>query len=169
MSWTDFSELAETTIVPLLTGGVLTLVLTRQFERATQKRELFAKAYQTVLSWQEMLYRVRRRAMGNEAERQLIEYFHNLQEQLNYFQGILSSESKSLGKSYEKFVNTVKRENVILIQQAWESNIRKPNDGTPKKEVHPNINSKAEQFLKDVRQWLAWWQIPKFAVWWRNR
>lgn len=153
----------------LLAGGIATLLLTRYFERTTERRKLYATAFKTVLSWQEMLYRVRRRAPGDEEERKLIAKFHDLQEELNYYQGIMSSESKAMGKSYRKFVNDVKRENVQLIQEAWEQPVRKPKDGTPKDEKHPDINKIAEDFLRDTRNWLAWWQIPKLFVIKRNR
>lgn len=165
----DIVEIAKDLAIPALAGSLVTLVLTRQFERTNQKRVLFAEAYEAVLGWQEMLYRVRRRGKGEEVERELINQFHELQEKLNYYQGILAAESKSLGKSYKQFVRVVKKENEALIQTAWESKIRRPSEGTPAKDKHPDIHDNAETFLKDIRQWLAWWQLSKLAVWWRYR
>ena len=156
-------------LAALVAGGLLTLVVTRWFERTSERRKLYANAYKTVMAWQEMLYRVRRRASGIDEERKLIDRFHDLQEEINYYQGLVSSEGKSMGKSYKKFVGSMKRANVDLIQLAWEAPIRKPKDGTPKDEEHPNPNKIAEDFLQDSRQWLAWWQLPKIFVWWRNK
>lgn len=153
----------------LITGGLLTLMLTRYFERTNEKRALYAFAFKTALSWQEMLYRVRRRDSSDEEERNLINKFHDLQEEMNYYQGIMSSEGKAIGKSYKKFLTSVKRANVELIQEAWETTPRKPKDGTPEDESHPNINKHAEVFLVDVRDWLSWWQVPKLFVIFRNR
>lgn len=156
-------------IAAMVAGGLVTLLLTRHFERTNERRKLYASAYKTVLAWQEMLYRVRRRSAGAETERQLIDKFHDLQEDLNYYQGIISSEGSSMGKSFAKFVSSVKRENVKLIQEAWEKPVRKPKDGTPKDEKHPNITKISEDFLLDTRLWLKWWQLPKLRVWWRNK
>lgn len=153
----------------MLAGGLVTLLLTRHFERTSERRKLYAGAYKTVLSWQEMLYRVRRRATGSEEERKLVDKFHDLQEELNYYQGIIASEGKSMGRSYEKFVKSVKGQNVQLIQEAWEQPVRKPKDGTPANEKHPNVTRSAEDFLLDTRLWLSWWQLPKLRVWWRNK
>jgi hypothetical protein len=152
-----------------LTGGLVTFMLSRQFERTGERRKLYASAYKAALGWQEMLYRVRRRKGGIDCDQKLVDAFHDLQEDLNYYQGILSSESSSIGKSYSKFIKTVKDENVTLIQEAWEMHPRKPSDGTPKDEKHPNIGGNAEKFLSDIRLWLKWWQLPKLVVYWRNR
>lgn len=46
-----------------------------------RQRDLYSKAYRAAMSWREMLYRVRRRAAGDEADRALIERFHELQEE----------------------------------------------------------------------------------------
>lgn len=156
-------------VAAMVAGGLVTLLLTRHFERTTERRKLYASAYKTVLAWQEMLYRVRRRGAGADIERSLIDKFHDLQENLNYYQGIISSESRSMGKSFAKFVSSVKRENVKLIQEAWENPIRQPKDSTPKDEKHPSIAKISEDFLLDTRLWLKWWQFPKLLVWWRNK
>ena len=163
------ADILKEVVIPVATGGLLTLIVTRHYERTNEKRIVFAKSYETVLAWQEMLYRVRRREDGQEAERKLVNRFHDLQELLNYNQGILSAESKSLGKSYKRFVTKVKKENVDLIQEAWQQKTRKPYHGTPSNEKHPDINGIANEYLKDIRQWLVWWQLPKLAVWWRYR
>ena len=115
-------DLLQKSLTFLLTGGLLTIILTRYFERNSERRKLYASAYKTILSWQEMLHRVRRRSNNEEENRKLINKFHDLQEELDYYQGLISSESKLLGISYKRFVNSVKDKNRYLNQQAWEAN-----------------------------------------------
>lgn len=168
-NYTELTKHGVKFLIPLAAGGLGTLLFTKHFERRDERRKLFAQACQSVLAWQEMLYRVRRRAPGLEVERQLVDRFHEIQEDLNYYQAIISSESKSLGKSYQQLVKAVKRDNVTLIQEAWEARLRRPKDGTPTTDSHPHANAHADLFLADTRRWMSWWQLPKFAVLWRNK
>ncbi len=164
LSSSSFSQV----LVAIVSSSLVTLLLTRYFEAMTEKRKLFADAYKTALAWQEMLYRVRRRAAGISEERKLVERFHQLQEEIDYYQGLVSTESEALGLSYERFVNRVKSENNRLIQEAWESPIQRPKSGILKSEKHPNTLAVGKSFLKDTRDWLSIWQVPKLFVHWRN-
>jgi hypothetical protein len=88
------------TLVSLVLRGV-GLVISGQQAR---QRDLFSKAYEAAMGWNEMLYRIRRRADGDEADRALVERFHELQEQIDYYEGWTASEGRFIGKSYCRLV-----------------------------------------------------------------
>ena len=75
--------------------GVLTAIWSAISAKHARRRDLYSCAFKAALAWEEMLYRVRRRAEGDEAARALINRFHELQEEVNYHQGWLQSESAS--------------------------------------------------------------------------
>lgn len=162
------SSLFSQVVVTIATSSLVTLLLTHYFESMNEKRKLFAEAYKAALAWQEMLYRVRRRATGIEAEQKLVERFHELQEAIDYYQGLISTESEALGSSYERLVNLVKEENNGLIQEAWKSPVRRPKAGIQKADKHPKTLGAGKLFLKDTRDWFSIWQLPKLFVIWRN-
>src|SRR2546421_434960 len=56
-----------------------------------RRRVLYSEAVRTAVGWKEMLYRLRRRQAGEE--RELIHRFHDLQDQLSYYQAWVGSES----------------------------------------------------------------------------
>jgi len=153
----------------ILPTSIVTILLTRHFERSSERRALFASAYKSALSWQEMLYRVRRRSPGIVEEKILVNRFHDIQEELNYYQGIISSESVYLGRSYKKLVTEIKKQNSELIQKAWASKLRKPQSGTPKNDVSPSTTPAQDDFLKDIRDWLSINIFLKLFVIFRNR
>lgn len=96
-------------------------------QRQDARRSLYSEAYKTALSWVEMLYRVRRRDPAKEHD--LVEQFHTLQEQLDYHQGWIESESRALGRAYRDLVATVKHETAEGIRQAWKEEPCDPADG----------------------------------------
>lgn len=153
-------------VIILVTGGFVTVLVSRFFERTDEKRKLYASAFKTALSWQEMVHRVRRRGKKEEEKRNLINTFHSLQEDLNYYQGIISTESVSLGRSYSRFVEAIKTKNAPLIKKAWEDPRVELADDLL---VTGNAGKEADEFLSDVRHWLKWCQLPKLRVIWRNK
>lgn len=156
-------------VEPLLATGILTIIISKFFDRNIKRKKLFADAYKTVLSWQEMLYKIRRRNNSKEEESKLIREFHTLQKQMNFYKGMFSIESKSLGLSYQEFINKVKLKTSDLIFEAWSKKGKNPSSIYHKKSKHPNISQESELFLTDIRNWLSWFLIPKFKVVWRNR
>jgi len=161
------SESSSKVIIAII-SSFATLLFTRYFESMSEKKKLFADSYRAALAWQEMLYRVRRRAAGIKAEQKLVERFHELQEEIDYYQGLISTESEALGHSYERFVKRVKSENNQLIQDAWKSPVRRPKSGAPKNEKNPNTLDAGKSFLRDTRDWFSIWQLPKLFVTFRN-
>jgi len=154
--------------ITLITGSVATLLLTKWFEKRESKRDLFANAYKTVLAWEEMLNRVRRRSNNTTDVTEITKEFHDLQEKLNYYQGIISVQSKWLGKSYSSLVKAIKDANGELISEAWKKKAIKPTDDT-KAYQHPDSRADKEKFLQDTRSWLSLLCFRKIAVWWRNK
>lgn len=135
-----------------------------------RQRDLYSKAYKAAMGWREMLYRVRRRAAGDEAERALIERFHELQEELDYYQGWIASESPWLGRSYCRLVADVKASCRQDIVAAWgETERRTAALGTLEGDNSPDCGQTSERFLFDVRSHLSIWVLPKLLVVGRNR
>lgn len=135
-----------------------------------RRRALYGAAYRDAMAWTEMLYRVRRRANTEEAERALIERFHELQEQIDLQRGWLGSESVYLARSYCRVVEAIKGSTLPLIQRAWEIPGRKPAEIDAGGEEHPDCEAASLRFLFDIRLHLS---IIPFFPWlllaWRNR
>lgn len=161
----------DAAIITAVAGPVIVLVLRAVVLALTDKvdrqRDLYSKAFRAALAWKEMLYRVRRRTPGSE--RDLIERFHELQEEIDYFEGWTASEGRSIGRSYCRLVREIKRQTQPLIREAWSNSPRPTAEPAPEDEIHPDVNAVCERFLKDVRAQLSLWGLPRIAVWWRNR
>lgn len=164
----ELTTLIISSTIALITGSVATLLLTKWFEKTEGRRDLFANAYKTVLAWEEMLNRVRRRSNNTTDVIQITNEFHELQKKLNYYQGIISVQSKWLGKSYSSLVKAIKDANSELINEAWKKKPVKPTDDT-KAYKHPDSSADKEKFLQDTRSWLSLFSMRKIAVWWRNK
>jgi hypothetical protein len=135
-----------------------------------RQRDLYSQAFKAAMSWREMVYRVRRRAEGDEPERVLIDRFHELQEELDYYQGWIASESPWMGRSYCRLVEEVKQKCADDINKAWdEPERRRPASGTLDNDNHPDCRADSDRFLFDVRSHLSMWVLPKLLVAWRNR
>jgi hypothetical protein len=133
-----------------------------------RRRQLYGEAYKAALAWKEMLYRVRRRQANKTAD--LMERSHDLQEEIYYYTGWIGSESKLLQRSYVKLVQKIKEETRAPLKAAWESD---PPSSVQWKslesETHPDIDSAADEFLRDVRSHLSVWQVPRILLLWRSR
>lgn len=148
--------------------GVLALVIghvmTKSAERQQARRALCADAFKAALGWREMLYRIRRRSGDVADDRALVEKFHKLQEDLDYYEGWLSTESLWLGRSYGRFVESVRTSCKTLIDEAWKCPVRKPSEGTSAGDKHPDIDEASRAFLFDLRAhfspiWLPWLKV----------
>ncbi len=152
-----------------ITVAVLAAVFAYFGEKRTRRRTLYGEAYRAALAWREMLYRVRRRRGSGDAEDALISAFHDLQLDIDYHAGWIGSESVYVQRSYVRFVDQVKAATSPLIQQAWEARpAPRPSWSDPEAD-HPDVSAAARSFLFDVRCHLAWWQLPKLLVVFRNR
>lgn len=153
---------AATIIVGLL--AALTAYLANKRE---SRRQLYSEAVKAAVAWDEMLYRVRRRA--SEEERELVNRFHDVQCQISYYCAWVGSESKFMKRSYDRLVREIKAATQDLITAAWEEEVRPIPGNALDGEAHPNISPLVEAFLKDVRSQLSPWPWRKIAVRWRNQ
>lgn len=158
-------QAALITAAAALAVGVLTALGAAVSARRARQRDLYSRAYRTVMAWEEMLYRVRRRRDDDEAAHVLIDRFHELQEEIAYFSGWIRSESLYLGRSYCRLVDAVKGDSedddsvAALVQKAWEDPIRAPAEGTKPDDKHPKNDAAAERFLTDVKLHLSLWSV----------
>jgi len=137
----------------------------RQAGRA-RRRNLYSDAYRAAMAWREMVYRVRRRAAGQEPE--LIAHFHAIQEQIHYHEGWISTESLALAGSYCNLVKTVRDICAAPIQDAWKAALRDFASQTEPTDVHPDVASAANAFLRDAREHLSPWPWIQWRVDRRN-
>lgn len=131
------------------------------------RRVLYSEAVKAAVGWKEMVYRVRRREAGQE--RMLIDRFHDLQDELAYYQAWIGSDSKYMKRSYDRFVAGVKRKTEELITQAWADPVRPAPGNAQAGDEHPDLTGLIASFLEDVRSHLSPWPWPKVAAAWRNR
>ena len=120
------------------------------------------------MGWNELLYRVRRRANDDESEAALVERFHQLQEQIDYYEGWTASEGAAIGRSYCRFVREVKEQTGVLIREAWKLPGRDACEPAGAGDVHPDLHSSRCRFLTDVRWQLSLFLLPRFFVSLRN-
>lgn len=161
---------------PLVAGGVgLLLVGLRAFALVIsgaqeRRRELYSEAYKAAMAWGEMVYRVRRRAHDDQSERALIERFHALQEQIDYYEGWTATESKAMGRSYCRLVRAIKSKTEAEIRAAWDESVsRRPGEPAREGEDHPDLSVERDAFLADVRNHVSLLLLFRPLVWWRNR
>lgn len=161
----DISDAALIALATMLLRAA-GLVLSGQQSR---QRDLFSKAYGSAMAWNELLYRVRRRANTPEAEAALVDRFHDLQEQIDYYEGWTASEGAAIGRSYCFFVKEVKEATESLLQEAWLQPGRTPGAPAPNNEVHLDLHPARMRFLNDVRDQLSLWLLPRLFVIYRNQ
>lgn len=152
-------------------AALLTHYLGQSERERNKRRKLYAEAIQAALGWREMLYRVRRRQSGSDDERAITLLFHDLQERLDYYDGLIWSHSPSLGRSYRKLVKQIRNASQPLIQEAWKNNPIKPQDYDPSALKNPKFKKQFDDFLEDVvRQTKPKYHVfAKLKLWWKNR
>jgi hypothetical protein len=148
--------------VGAVAAAIIAALASRAADRRDRRRTLYSDAYRAGLAWVEALYRVRRRDPNKPYE--LAGQFHQLQEQIDFHQGWISSESSELGRAYERFISAIKQLTVEEIRSAWRNDPCRPEDGfTLQDEHHPDVKPVKDQFIEDARDHLA---IGRF---WRRR
>jgi hypothetical protein len=161
---------ATATILAVVIGVLANYLSTR----TTRRRSAYAEALKAVVAWSEMPYRVSRRSPEDTAA--LVERFHELQQDLAYYRGLLGSESKYIERSYARLVRNVKEATQAPIKAAWAVDLGQLADrateaaedadaSTPQWSVDPDVSA----FLGDVRRHLSPWPWRRWALAWRNR
>jgi len=139
------------------------LAISRFSERRDRRRTLYSEAYKAALAWVKMLYRVRRR--DPEQPYELAAQFHRLQEDLDFYQGWIESESIAFGRAYQRLVLEVKALTLPEVQAAWASAPFDPKHGfSLQGETHPPVESAKRQFLRDLREHLSLKPADRWAV-----
>jgi hypothetical protein len=147
-------------------AGIFTLAglaISRFSERRDRRRTLYSEAYRAALAWVEMLYRVRRRDPEHPYE--LAAQFHKLQEDIDFYQGWIESESIAFGRAYRHLVLEVKALTLPDIQAAWAAGPVDPQQGfSLQGETHPPVEPAKQQFLKDLRAHLSLKPADRLAL-----
>jgi hypothetical protein len=130
------------------------LVFARLSERRDRRRTLYSEAYRAALAWVEMLYRVRRRDPARPYE--IAAQFHKLQEDIDFHEGWIASESTHFARAYQHLVHEIKTLTLPEIQAAWAGDPADPADGfSLAGETHPDLREAKQRFLTDMRQHLS--------------
>lgn len=147
--------------------AVIGIVVTHNASKRDRRRQLYGEAVKSAVSWKEMLYRVRRRAEGDEAS--LVTRFHDLQDTITFHRAWIGSESRSIGRSYDRLVRDVKAKTELLITEAWDAPVRPAPGNAQPGDQHPDVQDDAERFLKDLRAHLSLQPWRRIALWLRSR
>lgn len=157
--------------IAALSAVMVTLIsafIARVYVGRDRRRQMYGEAFRAALEWREMVYRVRRRGNTRESQRAVIDKFHELQEQLDFYEGWIGSESKYMRRSFERLVTVAKDATQADIQAAWEKPGKKSNADPD--DHHPIIDQAVVNgYLRDVRGHLSLQPGRWIAVAWRNR
>ncbi len=85
-----------------------------------RRRENHAAAVKTLIGWHELPYQIRRRLNDSDAEvSRLRDLAHTLQQDISYFETLLTSESEHLGRAYAAAAAGIKTRGGDFIKEAW--------------------------------------------------
>jgi hypothetical protein len=149
--------------------AVLTITSGYFSEKRLRRRTLYGEAYKAAMSWIELVSRVRRRRADSESGANLIDRFHDAQEEIFFHRGWIGSESIFMQRSFDGLVKEIKRQSRPMIQQAWEAEPLANPAASLADLTTPDLTLDAARFLRDVRNHLSPLQFPKLTVAWRNR
>ena len=153
-----------------LVTTVFTITISAFFKRQSERRKMYSHAIQAILSWSELLYRIRRSTSESDDQKEIRNLFHQKQEDINYYSSWISSESSVMSRSYRTLVVAVKQKISPLIEDAAQNHdTEKAPLASLTDEEHPDIQKETDKFMRDVRCHLSIWQFPKISVWKRNR
>jgi hypothetical protein len=155
--WIPFGALVAAAV------SLIGLFLNRLADRRDRRRSLYSDAYQAAVGWGELYYRVRRR--DPEAEYAVAARFHEVQEQIDFHQSWIDSESVALGRAYCRLVLRTKALTLQPIRDAWAEPPTLPADGFSVAPVAPaELGIARELFITDLRDHLSWWPLRRLAL-----
>lgn len=144
-------------------ASLIGLFVNRLSDRRDRRRSLYSDAYQAAVGWGELYYRVRRRDPGSPYE--VAARFHEVQEQINFHQSWIDSESAALGRAYCRLVLRTKALTLQPIREAWAASPALPADGFSVAPVSPaELGAARERFVADLRDHLSWWPWRRLAL-----
>lgn len=167
-------EQTDNSVLVAVIGGLATVcvaiigvVVTYLASKRERRRQIYGEAVRWALSWEGLLYRIRRRTEDEAGS--IIQRFHEVQDQVTYQRAWIASESRYMARSYDRLVEDVKRATEDLIREAWSGRVRPvPGNALPD-DKHPNLSDATDRFMRDVRSHLSPMPWRRVAVWWRNR
>lgn len=113
------------TVLVGLAGAVATMLVTLGGAIAkdrSRRRETHAAAVKTLIGWHEFAYQVRRRLNDSDAEiARLRDVAHTLQQEISYYEVLLTSENEHLGRAYGEAAAGIKARSSDFIREAWRS------------------------------------------------
>lgn len=102
-------------------GSALLASFATNWQMSRQRRkEIVAAATKSALKRVEMYYRILRRDGTNEDSVAIRDLFHTIQENNDYYESLLNTETVWLGYAYGRFITELKRETMPSIQKAWD-------------------------------------------------
>jgi hypothetical protein len=127
-SVTAIRDLAETFAIPIvvalvgLAGAVLGVLVSQWGAERQRRREAYAAAVRTLISWAEYPYRIRRRPDDDPATlANLTELGHTLQEDVRYHQTWIAAENRQVGALYREASTYVIAVGRQACRQAWQA------------------------------------------------
>jgi hypothetical protein len=122
--------------------------------RRDRRRNLYGEAYRTTMSWIEMAYRAYHAAPG---DREFLKMYHQLWENVRYYEGWLLFESRELGYSFARFKQAVERVCDGFIEEVWlqRSDEAKPLTILPVEATPETYLHELNWFLRDAREHLS--------------
>lgn len=103
--------------------GLLTLLIwvgTQYQAGRDRRRKVFAEALVAIEKYGEVPWRIRRRPDSKPDTRsRLSDALHEIQEELMYYQGLLSMESPIVGSAYSTLVKEIRGEAGRAMSEAW--------------------------------------------------
>jgi hypothetical protein len=122
--------------------------------RRDRRRDLYGDAYRTTMSWIEMAYRAYH---APPADREFLEMYHALWENVRYYEGWLLFESRELGYSFARFKQAVQGVCDPFIEKVWLEGTTeaKPLDQLPVEATPETFENELNWFLRDTREHLS--------------
>lgn len=152
-------------LVTTFLSSLITFICGRYAAQKDEKREIYARAYKSMIRWKEMVYKVCRRENGEGPK--LRSEFHEIQVDAAFYEGWIAGTSPSLSKSYIFSMKGIKQCCDNPIRQAWQYNGSKSEVGELVDDK--GIRDLEMSFIKDIRRQLSPWLIPHINLWVQNR
>jgi hypothetical protein len=175
-------KVATPVVAAVVSAGVAALValvtvyVTGRRAAADRQRAVFADAYGTCAKYREFVFRVRRRAPGVEAQRQITDQFSDVQQELTRHQALLMVEAPAVGRRFDAFVQKLRTVAGGEIRRAWDMPPRAEGEPVHVQDVDLSALEEPERaFLETAADHLSlgplWWN--RLRRWparrWRRR
>lgn len=132
----------------------------------SRRRENHAAAVRALFAWHELPYQIRRRLNDEDEEiARLRDLGHALQQDLAYYEALLTSENAHLGRAYTDAKAAIKEATRDVIAEAWQSPPAGGPDGQVLNGWGPGAPASALPSLLDELPWRFGWRraVPRWA------